>query len=60
MHDFWPGVITKSKGKTAFNDTAACNIDTKQWNFWFISCDAILQLSHRDMVVLHNNKPVST
>ena len=27
MHGFWPDVLTKSKGKTAFNEAAACNID---------------------------------
>ena len=26
----WPDVLTKSTGKTAFNEAVACNIDTKQ------------------------------
>ena len=28
--------------------------------FWFMSCSAILQLSHQDMVTLHNTEPLST
>ena len=62
MDGFWPDVLTKSKGKTAFNEAAACNIDT---NDGTLLVDLV---RHRrftsscisQMVELHKTEPVST
>ena len=52
MHGFWPDVLTKSKGKIAFNEATASNIDIPKDELLlhFVRCLSPMLASGYDVV----------